>query len=134
MIVSAIDPGFRNLATVSVLWTPKHKRVQYAKTIHTLPEMSDALSWTTITGAIAEFAHRSVVDLRLVRTQSVNAALGIKPPRRGTMPDYQRSKAQKAATRAVVTRLLSGAEDLDEHQIDACGIAIAAALGKGVVA
>lgn len=179
MIINAIDPGFRNLATVSVLWTPMIRRVQYAETIHTLPEMSDALSWATITGAIATFANKSVgicdflaaeelsgvrhgkddrsqassnsdpllqiqgairmactvyvVELRLVRSQSVNSVLGIKPPRRGAVSDYQRSKAQKAETQAAVMRLLAGAENLDEHQYDACGIAIAAALGKGVV-
>jgi hypothetical protein len=177
MIINATDPSFRNLATVSILWTPKIRRCTYAKTIHTLPEMSDALSWAAINGAVAEFVHKSVgicerfaaeemagvrhgkddrgqsgansdpllqiqggirmacaiycVDLWLVRSQSVNAALGIVPPRRGTMTDYMRKKWQKAATRTVVNRLLSATESLDEHQIDACGIAIACALGKG---
>jgi hypothetical protein len=179
MIINAIDPGLRNLATVSVLWTPKVRRVTYAKTIHTLPEMSDALSWATVNGFVADFVHRSVgicdwfaaeelagvrhgkddrgssnansdpllqiqggirmacaiycVELRLVRSQSVNSTLGIKPPRRGTMSDYARSKVQKSSTQAAVMRLLAGAENLDEHQYDACGIAIATALGNGVV-
>ena len=60
MIINSIDPGFRNLATVSILWTPKVRRCTYAKTVHTLPQMSDALSWATINGAVAEFVHKSV--------------------------------------------------------------------------
>lgn len=177
MIINAIDPGFRNLATVSVLWTPKIRRVTYAKTTHTNTQMSDALSWATINGAVAEFVHKSVgicdkfaveemsgvrhghddrassgaqsdpllqiqgairmacavyaTGLTLIRSQSVNSVLGIKLPRIAGETKHFRKKRQKAATQDAVMRILAGTENLDEHQYDACAIAIACALGKG---
>jgi hypothetical protein len=180
MLIGSIDPGFRNLATVQVLWSTKVRRCMYAQTIRTVSEMRDILAWQTINSAVAEFVHRSIgtcdriaceemsgvrhgkddrsqsgansdpllqiqgavrlacciyaQELRLIRSQSVNAVLGIKLLRVPGESVYFKTKRQKAATRVVVTRMLAGCEALDEHQIDACAIAIACSLGKGEVA
>jgi hypothetical protein len=75
------------------------------------------------------------IQLRIVRSQSVYAALGCKVPTIPQESDDRRRKRQKIATQAIVKRLLKGTESLSSpDEFDACAHAIACCLGKGVVA
>jgi hypothetical protein len=74
------------------------------------------------------------IELRLVRSQSVYAALRCKVPNRPGETSSAHRQRQKLATAVAVRRLLKGTEGFNVDQLDACAIGISACLGKGKVA
>lgn len=177
--ILAIDPGFANMAIVSLEWQPKVRRCWTSRLIKTKADMPDTDRWTAVLGgifgaidentdvdfvaceemtgvrrgkdsrgqsgahsdpllqvigAIRMACYSHGLTLRMVRSTSVYAALGCRVPTRPGETEEQKKKRQKLATQTTVRRLISGAESLSIDETDACAIAIACALGKGVIA
>lgn len=84
-----------------------------------------------VQGAIRQEASNYVVAFYLIEPQSSTAALGAKIGTRPKESDDARKRRQKDATAAAVRLFLAGAENLTEHEYDACAHAIGVALGKG---
>lgn len=84
-----------------------------------------------VQAVIRTLAHLYGKRLFFVRSLSGYAALGAKISRLPGETDRKRKERQKAANAAAAMRVFSGAENLTEHEWDACINAGAVMLGKG---
>jgi hypothetical protein len=87
-----------------------------------------------VQGAIRSLAYNHGKRLVLVRSLSSYGAMGTLLSGKPGESRAQKSKRQKAANMAAARLWFGGAEELDEHESDACLHAGAVMLGKGVEA
>lgn len=87
-----------------------------------------------VQGAIRSLARVYEKKLVLVRSLSSYAAMGVKLSAIPNEDSYHRKARLKAATMAAAKLWFSGADDLTEHEADACIHAGAVRIGKGVIA
>jgi hypothetical protein len=84
-----------------------------------------------VQGAIRQESMSVGIPFYLIEPKSSIAAIGSRIYPRPGESDADRQKRQKAQNARQVRLLLAGAEDLTEHEYDACAHAIGVALGKG---
>jgi hypothetical protein len=130
-IISGLQTIFANPACPDVVICEDMRGVRYGNDDRgTSSASTDEIR--DVVAVIRTLAHVYGKRFFLVRSSSGYAAMGSKITRAPNESHGGRKKRQKAANQAAAMRMFSGAENLTEHEYDACVHLGAVMLGKGV--